>query len=193
MQKEVLIGLLAVIIYPTVLLSNYYCYHHFPRERWPMVLLATLTWWGPIAGLGWLLWNIPAWFLGAQLLCLVSAFFATMTLKFVWYRQAAFKANDFQVVLWQREMLNVGYSLDQQAEHIQQALRDKHEIEKFLRKAQERQITLNTAIRQTDLYRQICQQILDDLAQNITSCYLSKPGEQEQKAGGADAREEESL
>lgn len=189
-QEEILIGLI-FITYPVVLLSNYYCYRRFPSERWPMVLLATLTWWGPITGLGWLLWSIPAWFVVTQLLCLVSAFFATMTLKFVWYRRAAFRANDIHLMLWQKGTLGgVEHSLEQQAEHIQQALRDKQEIEKFLRRVQERQATLNTAIQQTDLYRRICQQILDDLAENVASCYLSGT---EKQGATPDAYEDEGI
>lgn len=175
-QKEILVGLLAFVIYPIVLLSNYLCYRHFPEERWPMVLLATLTWWGPITGLGWLLWDIPVWFAGAQSLCLVSAFFATMSLKFLWYRGAVLKKGGSpQLILWQREMLHdAKYSLDRQALHIDAILKDRREMDSLLHRMKERQATLDQSLRQTELYRQISQQTLDDFMGGIASCYLAR-------------------
>lgn len=196
MSMEALIGLLIIIICPAVLLSNWTFYQKSPQERWPMVLVATAIWWGPITGLGWLLWDIPAWFAGAQLLCLVSAFFATMTLKFLWYRRAAFKAQSPQLVLWQREMLDdIGYSLSQQAQHVQQASKDRLELKGLLHRMQERQAALDEAIRQTELYRQISQQTLDDFMEGVMSCYLARKHEVQanMNKGRADDFNEEGI
>lgn len=190
-QQEIIVLIaLVMVTYPVVLLSNFFFYQKCPRERWPMVLTATIAWWGPVTLLGWVWDTIPAWFVGAQLLCLTAAFLATMTLKLFQYRKAAFKAQGAQLVPWQKEMLaDVDYSLDQQAKHIQLAIADRLELEKLLRRAEERQRALDEAIQQMQLYGKISQQTLDDFGDGLVRCYLARRQQVEEDALREEARE----
>lgn len=191
MQRGVILGGLVVFVYLIVLLSNFWFYRRFPRERWPMVMAATSVWWGPVTGLG-LLWGlVPLWFAGVQLGCLVSAFLATMTLKLLQYRSVAFRSEKPHLAPWQTEMLaDVEYSLDRGVQHIDSAIANHEELAGLWWSVQQHQAALDEAIRQMKLYLAISQQTLDDFRGGVVSSYLARKQDAEADMVREEAREE---